>query len=102
MPHYGTYPPARILPHAIRRIQERISLTAEEIKGILDTDRAVSVGREDGRVHRIFFSKPDKHYFEAVQDEKNGDVITILSATWGRIQGYNPGFTMSEARKLVS
>jgi len=66
--------------HAWQRVLGRLSLTPLEVAQVLDWDLCVDVGVETGkhRVHRLFYSAPDDICFVAVQDQRNGAVITIL------------------------
>jgi len=67
--------------HALNRVYERLSLSADEISSIIDNDLACLLGEETGphdRIHKLFYSLPDDKYFVAVQDQKNGEVVTIL------------------------
>ncbi len=66
--------------HAWSRVLDRLSLTPAELSRILDRDLAVDIGYEEGtrRIHRLFYSVPDQTCFVAIQDEKNGAVITVL------------------------
>lgn len=45
---------------------------------MLDHGLAVNIGVEGGRVHRLFYSAPDRMCFVAVQDEHDGAVVTVL------------------------
>ncbi|MDO8598477.1 MAG: hypothetical protein Q7S02_00010 [bacterium] len=66
--------------HAFERVAERLSLDTEEVAALLTYDLAMLIGREAGtsRIHRLFYSVPDGQCFIAVQDESNGEVVTIL------------------------
>ena len=74
-------PKTVITLHALERVHERLHLTAEEIIGILDNGITTSIGYEHGStrvLHRLFYSPVDEQCFVAVQDQKNGEVVTIL------------------------
>lgn len=66
--------------HAWTRVLGRLSLSPAEVADILDWRLCVDVGLEPGteRIHRVFFSVPDRMCFVAVQDTRNGAVITVL------------------------
>lgn len=49
-----------------------------EVTAILDHDLAVLVGAKSGHLHRLFFSPAEEQCFVAVQDQENGDVLTVL------------------------
>lgn len=71
--------------HAITRIDE-LGLVPAEVADLLDNDKGVPVGREHTkrRVHRLFYSAPDKACFIAIQDEVNGEVVTVRPIAHGR------------------
>lgn len=71
-------PPARLTRHARERIGDRLSTAPDEVAAILDHDLAVLLGADSGRLHRLFFSPSDEQCFVAIQDQENGDVVTIL------------------------
>lgn len=77
-------PPARLTRHAQERIGDRLSMAPDEVAAILDHDFAVPLGADSGRLHRLFFSPADKQCFVAVQDQENGDVVTILPLDYHR------------------
>lgn len=64
--------------HAWSRVLSRLSLTPAEVAALLDYDLAVSVGVRGRKVHRLFFSPPDRQCFVAVQDQDMGVVVTVL------------------------
>lgn len=66
--------------HAWSRILGRLSLSPSDVAQLLDRNIAVDVGVEPGsnRQHRVFFSEPDRVCFVAIQDMKNGAVVTVL------------------------
>jgi len=77
------FPRAVLTAHAFERVGKRLNLTTGEVLAILnagDPERTVTIGTEQGthRVHRLFYSKSDNYCFIAVQDERNGEVVTVL------------------------
>ena len=65
--------------NAFSRVLERLSLTPEEVKTILDEGRCLPIGSENiKREHILFYSEPDNFYFVAVFDVETGTIITIL------------------------
>ena len=60
------------------RVLERLSLSPAEVAALLDCGLTVPVGVRGSAVHHLFFSPPDAQCFVAVQDDENGDVITVL------------------------
>jgi len=66
--------------HAKERLAERTKLSVEMFAQQFDNFETVSVGyrRAAGHWHRLFYSLPDEKYFVAIQDMRNGDVITVL------------------------
>ena len=74
-------PKTVITQHALERVYERLHLPVDEIIEILDNGVTTSIGYEHGstrRLHRLFYSPVDEQCFVAVQDQKNGEVVTIL------------------------
>jgi len=68
-----------LLSHALERALTRLTITPEEIVELID-NFSISLGYEDGtkKVHKIFYSFLDDSHFVAIQDEENGEIITIL------------------------
>jgi len=66
--------------HAAKRIFQRTSIDSLELMKLLDNGAYVNVGQSSGsyRRHLLFFSPKDKFYYVAIQDERNGKIITIL------------------------
>ena len=64
--------------HALVRIQERCSLTALQIKQIVDKNQYWPIGIKDGHHHKLFYSIPDDECFILVNDQKTNTLITIL------------------------
>ena len=90
--------------HAYGRVLSRLSLSPAEVADLLDYDLAVDVGTECGtsRLHRLFFSTPDRMCFVAVQDESTGEVVTILPIDYHDTTGWKVSSNaMVEAKKLV-
>lgn len=71
---------ARFTRHAFDRVTERLSLTHDEVAEILDTGNTLPIAKEQSssRVHYLFYSTIDEQCFVAVQDERDGTVVTIL------------------------
>jgi hypothetical protein len=66
--------------HAAKRIFQRTSMDSLELMKLLDNGACVNIGQSSGsyRRHLLFFSPEDKFYYVAIQDERNGKIITIL------------------------
>lgn len=91
--------------HAWSRIHGRLSLSPSDVAQLLDRNIAVDVGVEPGsnRQHRVFFSEPDRVCFVAIQDMKNGAVVTVLPIHFhDRIAWQVSAEAQEEARALVS
>ena len=88
--------------HALQRASERLSLSLEEIARILDHDLCVPLGRDGPRkVHKLFWSEPDSYWFVAVQDESDGEVVTIFPVDYHN--RWEVAFdVLEEARRLMS
>lgn len=73
-------PAARFSRHALDRVQERLTATRVEVAALLNTGLFVPIGGEPGshRTHRLFHSQRDRTSFVAVQDERDGTVVTVL------------------------
>lgn len=69
----------RFTSHARIRLEERLSLSNEEINDLLENSKCVLLGQEEERVHKLFYSKPDNNYFVAIHDETTNEMVTILS-----------------------
>ena len=71
----------RLTTHALIRLSERTSMTPQSLAEILDSEKYIYLGKErdNNRVSKLFFSKSDDHFYIAVQDSADGDVITILT-----------------------
>jgi hypothetical protein len=72
--------PTRFTTHAFERVLQRLALSHAEVAAILDHDLAVMVGIDSfsNRLRRVFLSVPDSEFFVAVQDIRNGEVVTVL------------------------
>lgn len=66
--------------HARIRISERLHMEKEEIFQLFHEGRYVMLGvdGESNKVHKLFYSHIDNAWFVAVQDQKNGEVVTVL------------------------
>ena len=66
--------------HAWSRVIGRLTLSPADLADILDWSLVVDIGVEEStnRVHRLFYSVPDGMCFVAVQDRRNGAVVTVL------------------------
>lgn len=66
--------------HAFDRVNQRLTLSHDDVAAILDNDLAVSVGVDpfSNRLRRVFYSIPDEQFFVAVQDVNAGAVVTVL------------------------
>lgn len=66
--------------HAFDRVAERLHLLHEDVAHLLEEDKYILLGKDgsSNRVHKLFFSQPDKYWFVAVQDETTAEVVTVL------------------------
>ena len=71
----------KLTEHASARLIERTSLSPQALCAILDGGAFVSLGKEVGntKISKLFFSKSDDQFFVAIQDQKNGEVVTVLT-----------------------
>lgn len=83
-------------------VSARLCLSLEEVATILDTDLSIPLGIEPGttKIHRLFFDKEARYWFVAVQDEKNGEVVTVLPIEYHNRWRIDPD-TLVEARDLI-
>jgi hypothetical protein len=67
--------------HGLRRLQERTAFNTKELLRLLDTNSFLSLGVEVGfnREHCLVYSSSKNEYFVAVQDQKMGTVVTVLT-----------------------
>src|SRR3990172_4259424 len=66
--------------HAFDRAESRLSMSHDECAVLLDNDLCVDIGMEplnNNRLHRLFYSVNDKQCFVAVQDQRDGLIVTI-------------------------
>jgi len=73
----------KLTDHASRRLENRTSMSDEEIRRILDGGLYVLLGGDHRKkfcAHKLFYSISDGSWFTAVQDERNRKVITICPA----------------------
>lgn len=88
--------------HALDRVKERLHLSMEEILFRLDHDLFVPLGHEpkNHRHHRLFYSPIDDLCFVAVQDVRNGEVITIMPPDFRCGSWYIPPKAHKMAKEL--
>ena len=72
--------------HAAKRIAQRTSMNILELMSLLDNGACVNIGQHAGsyRRHLLFFSPKDKFCYVAIQDERNGKIITVLPQAYHR------------------
>ena len=71
----------KLTEHASARLIERTSLSPQALCAILDGGAFVFLGKEVGntKMSKLFFSKSDDQFFVAIQDQKNAEVVTVLT-----------------------
>lgn len=95
-------PPARFTHHAQERVVDRLSIDVADVAAILDHDLALLVGAKSGHSHRLFFSPPDEQCFVAIQDQQNGDVVTVLPLDYHSSLGWEVSIkAQKEAERLL-
>ena len=72
--------------HAAKRIAQRTSMDSMELMSLLDNGACVNIGQHAGsyRRHLLFFSPKDSFFYVAIQDERNGEIITVLPPAYHR------------------
>jgi hypothetical protein len=91
--------------HARERADQRLSIPDDELADMLDWGFTVTIKEEIGstRVHRLFYSHPDRQCFVAVQDTRTKTVVTILPIDFYESLNHKlPGSLLDEARRKVS
>jgi hypothetical protein len=70
--------------HAFDRVQERLTLTNNEVLCLFVNECNVPLGIEksSNRSHDLFFSITDNACFVAVRDINDGTIVTIVPAEW--------------------
>lgn len=94
-------PPARFTRHAQERIVDRVSMGVADVAAILDHDLALLVGAKSGHSHRLFFSPADEQCFVAIQDQENGDVVTVLPLDYHSSLGWEVSIEAQEEAELL-
>lgn len=66
--------------HAREQIEQRLLMSEETLREILDNDIVVTTGGEtkSNRYHKVFYSLMNKMCFVAIQDSKTGHIVTVL------------------------
>ena len=72
--------------HAAKRIAQRTSMDSMELMSLIDNGACVNIGQHAGsyRRHLLFFSPKDTFFYVAIQDERNGEIITVLPLAYHR------------------
>ena len=70
-----------IRKHASIRMQERCSLSENELKNLLQSGKYYPIGRDDVKrhEHKMIYSELDNEFLVVVEDYDNHDIITILT-----------------------
>ena len=68
--------------HSAQRARERLSITIGEFKELINQDIYTPIGYDKHRIHKLFYSVGDDRCFVAIQDERNGEVVTILPISY--------------------
>lgn len=71
--------PLHFSKHAFDVIQDRTALSPDEIAAALAKKLCVNMGCKPGlsKAHLLFYSPVDQHHFVAVQDQLDGEVVTV-------------------------
>lgn len=87
--------------HASRRVDERLRLSNEEVKQLLDQDKCVPLGGDGASnrvIHKLFYSEADSYWFVALQDERTGSVVTVLPIDFHRWRISGDALSIARAR----
>ncbi len=86
--------------HALCRLDDRLQIGVKELSVILDNEEYVCIGSDGKNVfHKLFYSLGDQFWFVAIQDNANGEVITILPVDYYRYEVSHD--TLQKARQLA-
>jgi len=91
--------------HAQTRTRQRLTMEAAAVAGLLDRGWVVSLAREwnSPKVHRLFFSVRDQHWFVAFQDEQDRHLITVWPLEFYQKSCWEIGkCILREAQRLVA
>lgn len=107
--------------HAAKRIAQRTSMDSMELMSLIDNGACVNIGQHAGsyRRHLLLFSPKDSFYYVAIQDERNGEIITVLPPAYHRnlawkisteqcqmarkyYESYNEAIAASQSKKNVA
>lgn len=94
---------ARLTSHAQERLTARTALTEPELLDMLDNSFCVPLGTEgrSQKVHKLVGNAQDENCFIVVQDEANGEVVTILSLDYHNRWNIDIS-AVKEARRLAT
>lgn len=83
---YSLSSKVEITQHASERVFERLALNPTEV-ALLVEHKSIPVGRDRTGllVYSVFYSVPDDDYAIAVQDERTGEVLTVLPVNFGKV-----------------
>lgn len=90
----------RFTEHAMERVEERLRMEPRDILNVLNWDLAVTIGRENNRYHKLFFSEVDQDWFVAICDERTREVVTVLPYDYHNRWVISQG-AMDEAREIA-
>lgn len=84
--------------HVKKRINERTSLTKEQVEAVLNVGAYVNMGSIPGinKEHLLFYSTLDKEMFVLVRDSINKDLLTCLPISYHK----NSAWKITEEHKL--
>ena len=90
--------------HAFKRVSERLSMSHRSLAKIIENDLVIYIGEETNkkRVHKLFYSKPDRMCFVAIQDVNDGTIITVLPIDYHQNISWRISFqSQLAAKKLI-
>lgn len=89
--------------HAFDRVGERLWLTPAEIATIIETEQYIRIGEEKNRVHKVFYSKPDRQCFVAIHDERAhlNEIVTVLPLDYHHRWEISEAVFMAAKAKIV-
>jgi len=95
--------PNRLTWHAQFRLRTRTSLQDADVLALLENQQTVSVGYwwTLSLWHRLFYSAPDRAHFVAIQDLREGYILTILPLAFYRNQNLACPVDELQLRKAI-
>lgn len=98
-----SFPKSTLSLHATQRVAERFRISAEELLEVLNIGQGKRIGSTHGShlVHRLLWSHVDKDLLVAIQDIRDGTVLTLLPLEMYR-RDYEQNLTERRMQKVLN